>query len=514
MNKSNSHFTDLMITKDTSGNADFIFGVDMDRLLVDSSAYSDLIANMTDTAKRQVAANSEILSFNITRRQVKKELSLNSLGSAAMPSAFTNETISQPVLNSISEMRQVPITVSGQTSGIKYLTASDIGLSRQTAGTYQYELSISVIDGFVPTINKLLKKLYRTNNDITDYLALLDIPDNYDSKKRRVKISIIETETDDISKIYVDALSYFQNLNNITEEYKRASSLIASRGATKESIGTFQKRLNTVISKVEALISKTGTGTSPSSVSNQSANSGFTNAPTVKIKQTFNNTVSVEHKGSKFVDYFKGKGKIGGGLNTYSSTEVKNSTPETIYLEIPATSLELLENRGVTFTIYPISEAVAGGTSVQKTISTGKYIGSSAVSIGGMLKDDLSPIDLSTVAIGSLVSTADINAAVLTMTPKLTSLNSRQTPTDKITKVMPKEIVTESVINVPQTMVLVMAQSSGEAPYTEDGSVSLLKDLKWKPIEEINGEKGSFSLVKQDDGEEEVANAFYVMEWK
>ena len=83
MTKSNSHFTDLMITKDTSGNADFIFGVDMNRLAIDNSAYSALIAEMTDIAKRQVAANSEIMSFNISRRQVKKELSLNSLGGAA-----------------------------------------------------------------------------------------------------------------------------------------------------------------------------------------------------------------------------------------------------------------------------------------------------------------------------------------------------------------------------------------------------------------------------------------------
>ena len=67
---SNSHFTDLMITKDVSGNADFIFGVDMDRMTIDNSAYSALIADMTDVAKRQIAANSEILSFNITRRQV------------------------------------------------------------------------------------------------------------------------------------------------------------------------------------------------------------------------------------------------------------------------------------------------------------------------------------------------------------------------------------------------------------------------------------------------------------
>ena len=58
---SNSHFTDLMITKDVYGNADFIFGVDMDRLAIDNSPYSALIANMTDVAKRQVASNSEIL---------------------------------------------------------------------------------------------------------------------------------------------------------------------------------------------------------------------------------------------------------------------------------------------------------------------------------------------------------------------------------------------------------------------------------------------------------------------
>ena len=185
MTKSNSHFTDLMITKDIAGNADFIFGVDMDRMMIDNSAYSALIENMTDTAKRQIASNSEILSFNISRRQVKKELSLNSLGSPMMPEVFSDETIPHPVLSSMGEMKEVPITVSGGSRGIKYLTASDIGLSSQTAGTYQYELSISVVDGFIPTINKLLKKLYRTSNDVSNYLAMLgNIPDNYDSKRR------------------------------------------------------------------------------------------------------------------------------------------------------------------------------------------------------------------------------------------------------------------------------------------------------------------------------------------
>jgi len=521
MTKSNSHFTDLMITKDAYGNADFIFGVDMNRLMIDNSAYSALIADMTDVAKRQIAANSEILSFNITRHQVKKRLSLNTLGSPLMPEVFTNETISKPVIGSINEMKEVPLAISGGTSGIKYLTASDTDLSKQTAGTYQYKLSISTIDGFIPTINKLLKKLYKTSDDVSNYLALLDIPKNYDSKRRRAKISIRETSTDRMSKTYVNALSYFQNLENINTEYKRASSLIASNVASKESIGAFQKRLNTVTSKVEGLISKTGTGASPSSTANKSANSGFANTPTVEIRHSFSDTVSVECKDNKYVDYFKGKGRIGGGLNTYSSTEVKSSKPETTYLETPMTSLELLETRGVTFTINPISETTEENTSVQETISSAKYIDSSAASVGGLLKDDLSPIDLSTVSIANLVSTDDINTAVLSMTPKLSSVNSFQAPADKITKVMPKEITTGGVldsgigISMPQTMVLVATEESEVEMCSTEDSTPMLGSLKWKSFGELSGKKGSFALAKLGSGNgSEWANAFFVMEWK
>tara|TARA_R110000824_G_scaffold28582_1_gene95879 strand:+ start:739 stop:2262 length:1524 start_codon:yes stop_codon:yes gene_type:complete len=505
-NKCNAHFTDLMITKDTSGNADFIFGVDMDRMLIDNSAYSDLIANMTDTAKRQVAANSEILSFNITRRQVKKELSRNSLGGNSMPEVFSNETIDSQVLGSVDEMSEIPLTVSNETSGIKYLSASDLGLSKQTAGTYQYELSISLIDGFIPTVDKLLKKLYRTSKEVSIYLSMLEEPRNYEPNRKKSKLSVSSAKTDEMSKIYVDALSYFQNLKDTNKEYKRTATLIASNMATKESIGVFQDRLNTVISKAESLISKTGTGVSPSSVANQSANSGFSSTSTVEIKQCFNNTISVECEDDKYVDYFKRKGKIGGGLNVYSSTEVKNSVPETIYLETPLTSLEMLESRGVTFSINSIIETT--GTPIQETVSSAKYIDSSAVSVGGLLKDDLSPIDLSTIAKGSLVSTIDINAAVSSMVPKLSSVNSFQAPVDKITKVMPKEITT-SVATMPQTMVLVASKTSATK-----SSESMLKSLEWKSIEEVSSRKGVTVLCRQEDGSAEVANAYFLMEIK
>tara|TARA_R110000751_G_scaffold294934_1_gene403041 strand:- start:627 stop:2195 length:1569 start_codon:yes stop_codon:yes gene_type:complete len=522
MKKTNSHFTDLMITKDVHDNADFIFGVDMDRMVIDNSAYSALIEDMTDVAKRQVAANSEILSFSINRRQVKKELSLNSLGSPQMPEVFSNETISHQVIGSAGEMSEVPLIVPGQTSGIKYLTASDIGLSRQTAGTYQYELSISFVDGFIPTIRNMLKKLYRTSDDVSIYLSLLGIPKSNYLKKKGSKISIKKSTTDRMSKTYVDALSYFKNLKNIDTEYKRASSLVASRGATKESIETFQKRLNAVVNKIERLISKTGTAVSPSSATNEAANSGFSNASIVEIKQSFNNTISVENVDDRYVDYFKGKGKIGGGLNIYSSTEVKNSTPETIYSECAVTPLEMLQSRGVSLFVSPSSEDIVCETDKKETMKTEKYIGLSAVSTGGLLKGDLSPIDLSTVSIGSLVKTIDINAAVSSMASKLTSVSTFEYAVDNITKIATDPVVASCALDdapvmsspiltadMSKTMVLVATQASSCST-----SEPMLKYPEWKPLEEVSIKKDDIVLCMQHGGQLDVANGFFLMETK
>ena len=330
-----------------------------------------------------------------------------------------------------------------------------------------------------------------------------------------------------MSKVYVDAISYFQNLKNINTEYRRASSLIASRGATKESIGTFQKRLNAVIDKVERLISKTGTGVSPSSATNKAANSGFSNASIIEIKQSFNNTISVENVDDRYVDYFKGKGKIGGGLNIYSSTEVKNSTPETIYTECAKTPLEMLQTRGVSLFVSPSSEDIVCETDKKETMKTEKYIGSSAISTGGLLKNDLSPIDLSTVSIGSLVKTIDISAAVAPMASKLSSTSTFKHSVNNITKIATDPAVASCALDdapvmslsilsadMSRTMVLVAPQTADMEMCSTGEATPMLKSLEWKPIEEVGGTKGATMLCMQDDGQLEVANGFFLMEMK
>ena len=510
--KTNSHFTDLMVTKDTFNNADFIFGIDMNRLFTDNSAYSNLIDGMTDIAKMQIAANSKILAFNMTRRQVKRDLSLSYLSSPLMPCVFSDETIPYSVINSIESLREIPISLPASSSGIRYLTASDNDLSNQTAGTYQYELYISFVDGFAPTMDAMLKRLYSASNIISKYLALLDIPGNYDSETDSTRMAMRDSDIQKISKSYVDALSYFNKIKNPTLRQNRASSLISSSTAAKSSIAIFQKRLDAITSKVQEIAFQTGTSVSPSSVANKSANSNSTSPPIVEINHSFNNTISVECRDNRYIDYFNGVNSInrGAGINTYLYGKVKNSTPETTYLEAPMSLLEMFAHRGVTFKETPLtidSDNAARGLGVDTESFNGNdvetYIGKSASAVGGLLRDDLSPLDLSTETLETDVSTLGVGAVSAGMSSKLAgspsqrggkqgNLNRRQEPDAEIGR----------------TMVLTGINLS-------DSSVPMPMSLEWKPLEEVVAPtSGAIALCMQDAGSAEVINRFFLMRAK
>jgi hypothetical protein len=67
---------------------------------------------------------------------------------------------------------------------------------------------------------------------------------------------------------------------------------------------------------------------------------------------------------------------------------------------------------------------------------------------------------------------------------------------------------------ISRTMVLVASQIADMEMCSTGEATPMLGSLEWKPIEEISGIKGATMLCMQDDGEEEVVNAFFIMEWK
>jgi len=504
MNISNSHFTELMITKDASNNADFIFGIDMNKLFTDNSAYSNLIDGMTTAAKEQIAANSKILAFNMTRRQVKRDLSLGRLGSPLIPCVFSDETIPFPVVDSINSMRDVLISVSGQPSGMRYLTSSDNDLSNQTAGTYQYELYISFVDGFAPTMDALLKRLYAASNSISKYLAMLDIPNNYNSETDRVAMVVDSSDIEKISKAYVDALSYFNKLKDTSKAQSRASTLMAFPNASKKSIGTFQKRLDAITNKVQEIAFQTGTSVSPSSVANSPANSNATTPPIIEINHSFNNTISVECRDNKYIDYFKEvPARNDVGINTYLYGKVKNSTPKTTYLEPPMSLLEMFASRGVTFKETPLTINTAAATrdlGVDAESFGGedveKYIGKSASAVGGLLRDDLSPLDLSTETLETDASTLSAGTTSASISSKLQG-NSNTPPDGSAGGGLSQQITD---VETGRTMVLAGIELG-------DGDTPMPMSLRWEPL---STPPNAPVLCKQEVGSAEVINRFFI----
>ena len=187
----------------------------------------------------------------------------------------------------------------------------------------------------------------------------------------------------------------------------------------------------------------------------------------------------------------------------------------------------MLQSRGVSLFVSPSSEDIVCETDKKETMKTEKYIGSSAISTGGLLKNDLSPIDLSTVSIGSLVKTIDISAAVAPMASKLSSTSTFKHSVNNITKIATDPVVASCALDdapvmsspiltsaISRTMVLVALQSSDTEICSTGEAASMLKSLEWKPIEEVSGIKGATMLCMQDDGQLEVANGFFLMEMK
>ena len=134
MSDINSYFSDLFITKDTLGNADFLFATDIDKFLIDNSAHTVSLQKMSNFARSQYILYSRIVSFNIRRQQVKKTNAVSKIGSAIKDNVFSDETKSITIVDSYDAMSEVPLELPSQNlsetvANLRFLTASDTDLS-------------------------------------------------------------------------------------------------------------------------------------------------------------------------------------------------------------------------------------------------------------------------------------------------------------------------------------------------------------------------------------------------
>ena len=148
------------------------------------------------------------------------------------------------------------------------------------------------------------------------------------------------------------------------------------------------------------------------------------------------------------------------------------------------TLMEMFASRGVTFKEHPLTmdaptETAASGAEVDAESFNGndveRYIGMSAVSAGDLLRDNLSPLDLSTVTLETDASTLGAAAMDAKLSSALSSFSPKPPSGGK--EKAPKKRNLPQVSDEDAVKIMVLAGIN-----LSDSSVPMPMSPEWKPL--------------------------------
>ena len=129
----------------------------------------------------------------------------------------------------------------------------------------------------------------------------------------------------------------------------------------------------------------------------------------------------------------------------------------------------------------------------------------SAPLAGGLLRDILSPLDLSTETLETDVSTLGVGAVSEALSSALSSFPSPPSSGGK--ERAPKQRNLPQVSDTDAVKIMVLAGIN-----LSDSSVPMPMSPEWKPLEEVAvPASGKIVLCMQDAGSAEVVNRFFIM---
>jgi len=202
----NSYLSELFVTKDANRNSRFFFAFDHGKYCLENSKYAHMISVLPDAMKQSVIATSPITRFQLTRRQVREEPAVNSLGAPVKNYLLDNghSTIETPVIYSLADphLTEINLILEDQPASTiiprqRYFTGIDFdrfdihgnlkyqGMSSKSDGICQYSINVEMIDGFLTIMKFLSQSLGDLIADYQKYISLTEIPGVYDARSRK-----------------------------------------------------------------------------------------------------------------------------------------------------------------------------------------------------------------------------------------------------------------------------------------------------------------------------------------
>ena len=169
----NSYFTKLHHSKDLSGRARLMFGLDEKSLVIDRSKYGSFYDSSYDGLKNNVT----LKSMKLIRNRVEKyqpgdsQSSLFDNTESDNPHVKDKKSINFEVANlfptaGANKIIGLPQNIVDNSSGIKYFTATDNDIAAEERGFYQYGVELEYEDN---TIDYFKKKLVNLDTLLKDF---------------------------------------------------------------------------------------------------------------------------------------------------------------------------------------------------------------------------------------------------------------------------------------------------------------------------------------------------------
>ena len=516
----NSYFSEFFVTKDKDRKSRFYFAFDYGKYVLEKSKYSALIVNMSETAKKEITNESEILQFIVSRKQVSGKPVRNSLGSPVRNSALPNETAEVPVILSLDDSRlnEISLILSDQPntsdSLIRHFTGLDTGMETLTDGYYQYSVDIEVMDGYVPVVRRVLNSLAIAVADYEKYVTWTQIPGVYDEKVRKFTAYGQEVmkgifrfasgwgeETVDLESvvdIYMKSLGYFVDFSESRLRGKILDMISPTTGSI-DGVLLFSNLLNQLLGQINDVLSVGSNSVGVEATrSNRAADSiSSFKINTSQTREVFDNTIGARFINEIYVDKITpGFGQKFDGLSIYTTTDLSNA----ITVEVsPSNSIregseESMESKGI---VFKVSQDISN-LSTEKLKNSSNYLGSNSPGAESNLN----------TTVLSAADQADLNINDFQSVPPeiIASFSARQEPTKNQLKtevdVLVGFIVPE-VVESGQHQQEMINKLMIREPKFETKQLGELTTA-------VSTGQNTFYLCRQDrQGDKEVINSFF-----
>ena len=369
LNSEQTHFSDDMIARDSSGRTRFILSVDYQNLLRDNTLYGKFFTHPRAQVTELVKQYTNLKAIRVYRKRIKTSTRKNRLG---MDANFVDwfDPTQGPELVALSEdgvdkvlrpkslfkdsygvkttsasddngqntlfgsIREVDISVDEFVSGLRHFTIIDANMADITDGLYQYYIEFDIEDGTKTFLEDLLSVVSNVRLGLERYYSESLQAQNYDFQTNKFKQNFIDSQTNRYASAMETApwvygpITYLDVLNTLTmdayastiEEYIKALHALASPSTgTPDGINTLLGLVNSLENNLRSTI---GLKRDPSN-----AQIG-TNTPKriVNIKHEMKHIFDSNVAKNAGIDYLSGQETNIDGLRVVTGTEWQSRT--------------------------------------------------------------------------------------------------------------------------------------------------------------------------------------------